>query len=54
MNEEGFKEGDKVWVQDTDGKHHPGIFVGDNGTSEFSTNLADHTRAVNRYQKGGH
>ena len=24
-----------------------------NGTSEFTTNLADHTRAVNRYQKGG-
>lgn len=24
------------------------------GTSEFSANLADHTRAVNRYQKGGH
>lgn len=28
--EAGFKEGDKVWVQDADGKHHPGIFVGDN------------------------
>ena len=28
--EEGFKEGDKVWVQDADGKHHPGIFVGNN------------------------
>ena len=26
----GFKEGDKVWVEDGDGKHHPGIFVGDN------------------------
>jgi hypothetical protein len=28
--EEGFKEGDKVWVQDADGNHHPGIFVGNN------------------------
>jgi hypothetical protein len=28
--EDGFKEGDKVWVQDADGKHHPGIFVGNN------------------------
>ena len=23
-----FREGDKVWVEDGDGKHHPGIFVG--------------------------
>jgi hypothetical protein len=29
----GFKEGDKVWVEDGDGKHHPGIFVGDNEAS---------------------
>lgn len=28
--EDGFKEGDKVWVQDADGNHHPGIFVGNN------------------------
>jgi hypothetical protein len=28
--EHGFKEGDKVWVQDGDGKRHPGVFVGDN------------------------
>ncbi|MDX6625062.1 MAG: hypothetical protein QOE56_51 [Solirubrobacterales bacterium] len=28
--EAGFKEGDKVWVQDADGQHHPGIFVGNN------------------------
>ncbi len=28
--EHGFKEGDKVWVQDGDGNRHPGIFVGDN------------------------
>ena len=27
---EGFKEGDKVWVQDADGNHHPGVFVGNN------------------------
>jgi hypothetical protein len=26
----GFKEGDEVWVEDGDGRHHPGIFVGDN------------------------
>jgi hypothetical protein len=26
----GFKEGDKVWVQDADGNRHPGVFVGDN------------------------
>ena len=29
----GFKEGDKVWVEDTDGRRHPGIFVGDNEAS---------------------
>ncbi|HEY8814469.1 MAG TPA: hypothetical protein VIP57_05120, partial [Candidatus Dormibacteraeota bacterium] len=28
-----FKEGDKVWVEDGDGKHHPGIFVGNNEAS---------------------
>lgn len=28
--EAGFKEGDKVWVQDGDGTHHPGVFVGNN------------------------
>src|SRR4051794_11006020 len=31
--EHGFREGDKVWVQDGDGKRHPGIFVGDNEAS---------------------
>jgi len=31
--ERGFKEGDKVWVQDADGNRHPGIFVGDNEAS---------------------
>jgi len=29
----GFKEGDKVWVEDGDGRRHPGIFVGDNEAS---------------------
>ncbi len=28
-----FREGDKVWVEDGDGKHHPGIFVGNNEAS---------------------
>ena len=26
----GFQEGQPVWVEDGDGRHHPGIFVGDN------------------------
>jgi hypothetical protein len=30
---QGFKEGDKVWVEDGDGKHHPGVYVGDNEAS---------------------
>ncbi|HEX4305379.1 MAG TPA: hypothetical protein VHZ54_05040 [Solirubrobacterales bacterium] len=31
VNEEpSFKEGEEVWVQDVDGKHHPGVFVGMN------------------------
>ena len=25
-----FREGDEVWVEDGEGRHHPGIFVGDN------------------------
>ncbi len=29
-DQQGFKEGDKVWVEDADGKRHPGIFVGNN------------------------
>ena len=29
----GFKEGDKVWVEDGEGRHHPGIFVGNNEAS---------------------
>jgi len=27
---DGFKEGDKVWVEDADGNRHPGVFVGMN------------------------
>ena len=26
----GFKEGDEVWVEDGEGRRHPGVFVGDN------------------------
>jgi hypothetical protein len=25
-----FKEGDKVWVEDADGRQHPGIYAGEN------------------------
>ncbi|MGI8728324.1 MAG: hypothetical protein ACR2K6_11695 [Solirubrobacterales bacterium] len=28
--EEGFSEDDAVWVEDGEGKHHPGVFVGMN------------------------
>jgi hypothetical protein len=28
--EHGFAEGQKVWVEDGDGRRHPGIFVADN------------------------
>jgi hypothetical protein len=31
--EPGFKEGDEVWVQDSDGNRHPGVFVGMNEAS---------------------
>ena len=31
----GFTEGQPVWVEDGDGEHHPGIFVGDNENSWF-------------------
>lgn len=24
----GFKEGDEVWVEDANGRRHPGVFVG--------------------------
>jgi hypothetical protein len=26
----GFKEGDEVWVEDANGRRHPGVFVGMN------------------------
>lgn len=29
----GFKEGDKVWVEDADGHRHQGVFVGMNEAS---------------------
>ena len=25
-----FAEGDQVWVEDGEGRHHPGIYVGEN------------------------
>jgi hypothetical protein len=31
--EPGFKEGDQVWVEDADGRRHPGVFVGMNEAS---------------------
>jgi len=33
--EHGFKEGDPVWVEDGDGRRHPGTFVGDNEASAW-------------------
>ncbi len=30
-----FTEGQTVWVEDGDGKHHPGIYVGENETSAW-------------------
>ena len=30
-----FKEGDLVWVEDGDGNHHPGIFVGINESASW-------------------
>src|ERR1700755_209200 len=30
VEESGFKEGDRVWVEDADRNRHPGIFVGYN------------------------
>ncbi len=33
--EEGFKEGDEVWVQDADGNRHPGVFVGYNEAASW-------------------
>ena len=30
-----FREGDKVWVEDGDGNHHPGIYVGENESASW-------------------
>ena len=30
-----FQEGDKVWVEDGDGNHHPGIYVGENESASW-------------------
>jgi hypothetical protein len=31
----GFKQGQAVWVEDGDGKQHPGIFVGENESASW-------------------
>jgi hypothetical protein len=33
--DQGFKEGQPVWVEDGDGKQHPGIFVGVNENASW-------------------
>lgn len=33
--EQGFKEGDPVWVEDGEGRRHPGTFVGENEASSW-------------------
>ena len=33
--EQGFKEGQPVWVEDGDGKRHAGIFVGENENASW-------------------
>jgi hypothetical protein len=30
-----FKEGDKVWVEDGEGRRHPGIYVGENESASW-------------------
>lgn len=30
-----FKKGDKVWVEDGEGRHHPGIYVGENESNAW-------------------
>ena len=32
-----FTEGEKVWVEDADGKHHPGIYVSENENAAWTT-----------------
>jgi hypothetical protein len=31
----GFREGDKVWVEDGEGRRHPGIYVGENESASW-------------------
>jgi hypothetical protein len=34
-DQQGFKEGDKVWVEDGEGRRHPGIYVGENESASW-------------------
>lgn len=31
----GFEPGQQVWVEDADGRRHPGVFVGDNENASW-------------------
>jgi hypothetical protein len=31
----GFEEGQPVWVEDGEGRRHPGVFVGDNESASW-------------------
>ena len=31
----GFKEGQPVWVEDENGKRHPGVYVGENDSASW-------------------
>jgi len=33
--EHGFKEGQAVWVEDENGKRHPGVYVGENDSASW-------------------
>ena len=33
--QQGFTEGQKVWVEDGDGRRHPGIYVGENESASW-------------------
>ena len=50
--EHGFKEGDKVWVEDGNGKHHPGIFVADNESLRLVRRRPQRLRRPPRGQAG--
>ena len=61
MSDDGFKEGDKVWVEDADGNRHPGVFVGMNAMGFWSddrgTNMLDggaHFYGVYETSDGGY